>query len=114
MTHTISATEHVPRTDTKVLPFVVRDDSGSRVDITHATITWELRKKSTYPPALSLTDAGVSVVNRVGEQGEFAIRLETDATADLDPQVYRERVRVTFTDGDQTTWIGEVPIVEDA
>lgn len=114
MSHTIESTEHIPQTDAKVLPFVVRNEDGDRIDITNATIAWELRERAPYDPVLSLSDAGVSVVSRVDGQGEFAIRLDTDATAGLEPRVYRERVRVTDSDGDQTTWIGKVPIVEDS
>ena len=113
MSHTIDRSDKVPRTDAKVLPFVVRNKDGERIDITGATIVWELRARSAYEPALSLEDVGVEVINRVNDRGEFEIRLDTDATEGLEPRTYRERVRITDTDGDQTTWIGEVPIVSD-
>ena len=114
MSHTIQRTEHVPKSDAKIIPFVVRNKSGSRVDLTGAMISWELRKRPSYDPALSLQDAGVRIVNRVDGQGEFAIRLDTDATAGLEATTYRERVRLVDSSGDQTTFIGEVPIVEDS
>jgi hypothetical protein len=114
MSHTIASSGHVPQTDAKVLPFVVRYESGDRIDLTGADIVWELRERAPYDPALSLDDSGVSIVDRVNSEGEFSIRLETDATADLEPLRYRERVRITDSNGDQTTWIGEVPIVEDS
>ena len=114
MSHTIKRTEHVPQSDAKILPFVVRNESGSRVDLTGATISWQLRKRPPYEPALSLSDSGVRIVDRVDGQGEFAIRIDTDATAGLEATTYRERLRITDSAGDQTTWIGEVPIVEDS
>jgi len=40
--------------------------------------------------------------------------VDTDATAGLEARTYRERLRITDSAGDQTTWIGEVPIVEDS
>ena len=113
MSNKIDRSDHVPRTDAKVLPFVVRNEDGERIDITGATIVWELRARAAHEPALSLEDTGVEIVDRVDDEGSFAIRLSTDATADLEPRTYRERVRITDTSGDQTTFIGEVPIVSD-
>ena len=113
MSNTIDRSDHVPRTDAKVLPFVVRNKDGDRIDITGATIVWELRARAAHEPSLSLEDVGVEVINRDNDQGEFEIRLDTDATEDLEPRTYRERVRITDTGGDQTTFIGEVPIVSD-
>lgn len=114
MSYEIPRTEQIPQTDAKVLPFVVKNENGDRINITGATIEYELRKGAVYDPELSLSDTGVSVVNRVDGQGEFAIRLDTDATEGLKAQTYRERVRITDASGDQTTWIGRVPIVEDS
>ena len=113
MSNKIDRSDHVPRTDAKVLPFVVRNQDGERIDITGATIVWELRARAAHEPSLSLEDVGVEVINRVNDRGEFEIRLDTGATADLEPRTYRERVRITDTSGDQTTFIGEVPIVSD-
>ena len=114
MTHTITATDHLPQSDAKVLPFVVRNEDGERLDLTNAEIEWQLRARSPYEPALSLSDPGVNIVDRVDEQGEFAIRVDTDATDGLEARTYRERLRITDSAGDQTTWIGEVPIVADS
>lgn len=114
MSHTIERTEHIPQTDAKVLPFVVKNEDGDRIDLSGASIVWELRERAPYDPVLSLSDTGVSVVDRVDGQGEFSIRLDTDATAGLEARTYRERVRITDSSGDQTTWIGEVPIVDDS
>jgi len=114
MSHKIDRSDHVPRTDAKVLPFVVRNEDGEPIDITNAEIVWELRIRAPYEPSLSLEDSGVDIVDRVDDEGSFAIRLSTGATADLDPRTYRERVRITDEDGDQTTWLGEVPIVDDS
>ena len=113
MSNKIDRSDDVPRTDAKVLPFVVRNEDGERIDITGATIVWELRARAAHEPSLSLEDVGVEVINRVNDQGKFEIRLDTDATEDLEPRTYRERVRITDTSGDQTTFIGEVPIVSD-
>ena len=113
MSNKIDRSDHVPRTDAKVLPFVVRNQDGERIDITGATIVWELRARAAHEPSLSLEDVGVEVINRVNDQGKFEIRLDTDATEDLEPRTYRERVRITDTSGDQTTFIGDVPIVSD-
>lgn len=114
MSHTIARADHLPQSDAKVLPFIVRDKGGSRLDLTGANISWQLRVRSPYEPALSLDDPGVSIVDRVDGQGEFAIRVDTDATGGLEARTYRERLRITDSAGDQTTWIGEVPIVEDS
>ena len=115
MSVTIARSDPVPRTDTKLLPFtIVEDDSGEPVELSGATITWELRKRTPYDAAITLDDEGVSITERDNAAGEFTIRIEQNATEDLEFATYRERLRIVDNEGNQTTWIGEVPIVEDA
>jgi len=115
MSVTIARSDPIPRTDTKLLPFtIVDDDTGDAVDLTGATITWELRKRTSYDAELTLDDEGVSITDRDNEAGEFTVRIEQDATEGLEFTTYRERLRIVDAGGNQTTWIGEVPIVEDA
>ena len=115
MSVTIARSDPVPRTDTKLLPFtIVEDDSGEPVELSGATITWELRKRTPYDAAITLDDEGVSITERDNAAGEFTIRIEQNATEDLEFTTYRERLRIVDNEGNQTTWIGEVPIVEDA
>ena len=115
MSVTIARSDPVPRTDTKLLPFtIVEDDTGEPVSLSGATITWELRKRTPYNAAITLDDAGVSITERDDDAGEFTIRIEQNATEDLEFTTYRERLRIVDNEGNQTTWIGEVPIVEDA
>ena len=115
MSVTIARSDPVPRTDTKLLPFtIVEDDSGEPVSLSGATITWELRKRTPYDAAITLDDEGVSITERDNAAGEFTIRIEQNATEDLEFATYRERLRIVDNEGNQTTWIGEVPIVEDA
>ena len=115
MSVTIARSDPIPRTDTKLLPFtIVEDDTGDPVSLDGATITWELRKRTPYEAAITLDDAGVSITERDNDAGEFTVRIEQNATEDLEFATYRERLRIVDGDGNQTTWIGEVPIVEDA
>ena len=115
MSVTIARSDPIPRTDTKLLPFsIVDNDTGSPVILSDATITWELRKRTPYDAAITLDDAGVSIIERDNAAGEFTIRIEQNATEDLEFTTYRERLRIVDNEGNQTTWIGEVPIVEDA
>jgi len=114
MSVTIARSDPIPRTDTKLLPFTIVDDTGDAVDLTGATITWELRKRASYDAALTLDDEGVSITDRDNEAGEFTVRIEQDATEGLEFTTYRERLRIVDGVGNQTTWIGEVPIVEDS
>ena len=115
MSVTIARSDPIPRTDTKLLPFTIVDgDTGDPVNLSGAELVWELRKRTSYEAALTLDDAGVAITERDNGAGEFAVRIEQDATEDLEFATYRERVRIVDGDGNQTTWIGEVPIVEDA
>jgi len=111
----IARSDPIPRTDTKLLPFrIIDDDTESPINLSDATITWELRKRTPYDAAITLEDAGVSISERDNAAGEFTIRVEQNATEDLEFATYRERLRIVDNEGNQTTWIGEVPIVEDA
>ena len=115
MSVTIARSDPIPRTDTKLLPFtIVEDETGDPVGLSGATITWELRKRTAYEAEITLDDAGVSITERDNAAGEFSVRIEQNATEDLEFATYRERLRIVDDDGNQTTWIGEVPIVEDA
>jgi len=114
MSVTIDASDPIPRTDTKRLPFtIVEDDTGDPVNLAGATIEWSLRQRTPYPEALSLSDSGVSVIERDNDAGTFTIEIEQNATEDLEFATYREQLRIVDGNGNQTTWIGEVPIVED-
>lgn len=114
MSVTISASDPIPRTDTKRLPFtIVEDDTGDAVNLINATIEWSLRKNTRYPVALSLSDPGVSIIERDNTAGTFTIEIEQNATEDLEFETYREQLRIVDGDGNQTTWVGEVPIVRD-
>lgn len=113
-TVTLPASERIPQGDARKIPFRIVDGDGNPVNLTAADIVYELRERAPYDPELSLSDSGVSIVDRDNDAGEFAIKLDTGATGDLEPQTYRERLRVTDSNGNQTTWIGEVPIVEDS
>lgn len=115
MSVTIARSDPIPRTDTKLLPFtIVDDETGNPVDLSGATLVWELRERTSYDAALTLDDAGVAITERDNPAGEFTVRIEQDATEGLEFETYRERLRIVDADGNQTTWIGEVPIVEDA
>lgn len=97
------------RGETQELPFVVEDDSGP-IDITGANIEWTLSyDDSIY---LSLSDPTVSITNRNNSAGEFRIRLEADATAQLTPQTYDETITITEANGDVTKEDGRIRIEE--
>ena len=115
MSVTISASDPIPRTDTKLLPFtIIDDDTDEPVNLSGATIEWSIRQRTPYPKALSLQDEGVSLIERDNENGKFTIKIEQNATEDLEFATYREQLRIIDGAGNQTTWIGEVPIVEDS
>lgn len=102
--------------DSRTLAFQVVDGNGDPVDITDATVTWGLfeRPYHTDPADAVLTgdDSGVVIVtdSRVDTTaGEFEVRLDPSATADLWGE-FTHRPQVEQTDGSVASWLGDVTL----
>lgn len=100
--------------DNRTLAFEVVDDQGAVVDISNATVGWELydRPYEDDPADAVLTgsDSTVQLVtdNRVDTtQGEWQVRLDRDATIDRWGS-YTHRPYVEQPDGSRATWIGDL------
>jgi hypothetical protein len=100
--------------DDRVLAFQVVDADGNGVDISGATVEWELFGRDYETDAadavISGADSDVELVtdNRVDTSvGEWEVRIDGSATADLWGR-YWQRPRVTQSDGTEASWRGEV------
>lgn len=112
MTLHIEPTVKFPQGDKRKIQFQIVDEDGDPEDTTDYEIEWVLQDTRTREEVLSTDDTGVSIDARDDYIGKFDILLETDATDDLTPSDYREVLQITDTDGDQTTWVGEVVLME--
>lgn len=102
--------------DDRVLAFRVVDSDGDGVDITNATVEWSLFERAYQTDAadavLSGQDSGVEIVtdSRVNSsEGEFEVRIDGDATADLWGS-FTHRPVVEQSDGSRASWKGDVTI----
>ncbi len=89
--------------DTKALEVTVRDAAGDVVDVTGATIRWQLAEAPGEPALVSKTTVGaggVSIVN--GAQGRFDVAIAAGDTDDLDGVYYHE-AEVELLDGTVAT-----------
>jgi len=102
--------------DDRTLAFQVVDGDGVAVDISNATVEWQLFERpyetETSEEVLSGSDSDVEIVtdSRVDTtNGEFEIRLDGSATAGLWGRYYQRPV-VTQPDGTRASWRGEIVI----
>jgi len=103
----------LPRGDARILPFVVTEqDTGNIVDLTDATIEWNLYTRTDNNEVLSLSDPDVELSSRDDAAGEFAIKLQSTSTSELPLAVYVEYVVITDETGDRTTFEGTIDLVE--
>ena len=103
----------LPRGDARILPFVVTEqDTGNIVDLTDATIEWNLYTRTDNNEVLSLSDPGVELSCRDDAAGEFAIKLQSTSTSELPLAVYVEYVVIIDETGDRTTFEGTIDLVE--
>ena len=100
--------------DDRALSFQVVDADGDGVDITNATVAWELyeRPYNDDPNNAVLTgsDSGVELVtdSRVDSSiGQWEVRVDGEATDDLWGR-YHHRPRVEQSDGTEASWRGLV------
>ena len=100
--------------DSRIISLTLTDGNGNAVDISNATVEWRLfsREYETGDSAAVLTgdDADVEIVtdNRVDTTaGEFEVRLDPSATADLYGEFY-QRPKVTQSDGSEASWLGRI------
>ena len=104
----INETVRMPKGDAKIIPFVLTDeDTGEPLDVDNISITWKLEDTRTREDVLSLDDDGVQITFRDSSTGKVQIKIDTNATNELDSSDYREILQVTDSDGDRTTWVGE-------
>jgi len=100
--------------DDRTLAFQVVDADGNGVDISSATISWDVYEREYQTDAadavISDGDSGVEIVtdNRVDStDGEFEIRVDGAATSDMWGEFYH-RPEVEQTDGTVASWRGEI------
>jgi len=109
----ISPQIELPRGDARVLPFSVTDsDTGDVVDLTDAEIDWGLYTRAENTPVLELSDPGVSIQTRDNTNGAFEIKLDSTTTTDLDLGLYKEYLTITDENGNRTTFIGQIQLLE--
>ena len=99
--------------DDRTLAFTVTDADGNGIDISGATVEWALfdREYQDDPAdaVISGADADVELVtdNRVDTSvGEFEVRVDGDATADLWGEYYH-RPAVGQADDTRSEWRGD-------
>jgi hypothetical protein len=87
--------------DSKILEVTVTDGTGAAVDLTGATIAWQLAKSPGESALVSKTiGSGIAVTDAVG--GIFEITLDAADTAALSGRHYHE-AEVTDTSGKVST-----------
>jgi hypothetical protein len=102
--------------DDRTLVFQVVDGDGNPVDISTASVEWNLYERAYNDDptnaVLSGTDSGVELVTdtRVDTtNGEWEVRIDGAATADL-YGTYYHRPAVEQTDASSASWRGEITI----
>jgi len=110
----LPSVEDVFAGDSRTLAFRVVDADGDGVDLTGATIEWRLfeREYQDKPDDAILTgdDESVEIVTdeRANlEHGEWEVRLDPDATADLWGKYYHRPI-VTDALDERASWRGEI------
>jgi hypothetical protein len=98
----------IPQGDTRRLPFDVDSPDGSDQDLVGASFDWRLGDER--DPVLSLSDDGVSIVERDDSAGRFVVELSASATDELTPRVYKEIVTIIDDAGNVTQFVGQVKI----
>lgn len=103
--------------DDRTLAFQVVDGSGTAVDITNATVSWELYRRAyedgSSNAVLTGADADVELVtdSRVDlTNGEWEVRVGAAATESDVWGEYHQRAIVEQDDGTTATWRGRVLI----
>jgi len=111
----ISPQIELPRGDARALPFTVTEkDTGNIVNLTNATIEWGLYTRLDNTEVLDLSDPGVSIQARNNENGRFEVKIETNTTSGLDLGLYKEYLTITDQNGNRTTFIGQIQLLESA
>jgi hypothetical protein len=114
MTYELDGIITHPQGDARIISYTVtEEDTGNAVNLSSATIDWQLNKTREDTTVLSLSDSGVSIQNRDNGAGTFEVKIDTGATDNLAVGLYEEIVQVTDGQGDRTTWIGSFQIVRD-
>lgn len=111
MTYQIDSVDDWPSGDTRVFPFIVKDNDSSDefFDITDADISWELADIVTSDTVIDDSDSTVTIVVNNASEGNFEVRVDKDATDGLDGD-YREIITIVDSRGDKTTWAGRIEI----
>jgi hypothetical protein len=102
--------------DDRTLAFQVVDANGNAVDISNASVAWELYRRAYEDDPTNAvvtgSDSGVELVNdnRVDtSNGEWEVRIDGSVTDDEYGE-YHQRALVTQADGTTATWRGRVVI----
>jgi hypothetical protein len=101
----LSQTIRFPRGDTQILPFTVKDD-GTAADLSGATIEWGLYLNGDR--VIDLSTSGVEIQNRDNLNGTFEVKIDAGATERLSANGYDEQIRVIDTNGNRSTFDGDV------
>lgn len=103
----IERTARFRQTDSFAIPFKLREAGGDTLNISGATITWEMQESVAGDTVASLSDSDIEVINRDSPEGEFEIRLNPEATEDVDPGAYREVLEIIDREDNEKTWVGD-------
>jgi hypothetical protein len=113
MTYQIETIDDWPSGDTRVFPFVVKDEDSSdeNFDLQGATFTWQLKDTISSEIVLDDSDTGVNIDVTDEAGGEFEVKVEKEVTSDLEG-TFREIIKIEDSRGNKTTWNGRV-VIED-
>ena len=88
--------------DSIILKFNAVDEYGDVINLTGATLKWQLAQNATATPLLTKTvGAGITVTNASG--GLFEVRLSFFETRTLSPGNFYHEVELTTSGGDKYT-----------
>ena len=99
--------------DTKLLEITVLDQDGDPVDLTGATVKWQMAKKVTSDTPVLSKEIGSGVVIMNPTAGRFDISLQPADTAAIKGAYYHE-AEITESGGDVATVLaGTITILPD-
>ena len=102
----------IHRGDSRNLVVTVRDEPGNIIDLTGATIVWEIADSVAGPALLSKTNgAGVTITDAAG--GVFTVALTPADTLSLTRGVKYHEARMTDAGGDRGRVVVDDITIED-
>lgn len=99
--------------DTKALVVTVKDETGTVVDLTDATIVWSLAKSPRSTVLVSKQAGAGIVIETPASAGILTITMDAEDTADLEGRHYHEVEITDQQDRVSTVFTGHINIRPD-